>query len=90
MVGVRTAGGGRPLRLTLHVDDIVAIGETHMILTVTPADGGGLAIGVVYVNAHGDPIPRTYAIGISDHYVTVVRWDASGRHATRVYRHAVE
>lgn len=93
MAGVPVFSGGRVYGdssiVTLHLHDVVAVGKTHMALVVTSADGGGLAIGVIYLDGNDKPLPHSYAIGISEHYVTVDRFDGKGANAHRLYRHAV-
>ena len=82
--------GGSPHRapVTVGVDELAAVGGTHMAVFATPAVGGGSAIAVVYLNARYQPLVGTYTIGISNHYVTVVK--VTGATTTSVvYRHAV-
>jgi hypothetical protein len=85
---VLAGGSAHPAPLTLGVNELAAIGGTHMAVIVTPAVGGGTAIGVVYLDRSYHPVPRTYTIGISDHFVTIA--EVTGGKTTKVvYRHAV-
>ena len=85
-----TVSGGSPHKtpVTLGVDELAAVGGTHMAVFATPAVGGGSALAVVYLNGRYQPLIGTYTIGISNHYVTVVQ--VTGAKTTKVvYRHAV-
>jgi hypothetical protein len=83
--------GGHPggnLPLEMNKGDVAAVGKTHVSVLASTAKGGGLAMGVVYLDGRNLPISGTYAIGISDHFVTVVK--VVGPQKTQVvYRHAV-
>jgi hypothetical protein len=85
-IGGGSAHGNRVIALNLR--DGALVSGTHMVVTVQPAKGGGNAMGVIYVDGKGNPIPGTYSIGISNHYVTIVKLSAKGTPAV-VYRHSV-
>ena len=53
------------------------VGGTHMAVFVTTAKGGGNAIGVIYVDGSDNAVVGTYTVGISNHYVTLVKVTAS-------------
>jgi len=68
--------------------DVALVGGTHMAIVVAPAKGGGNAIGVIYLDGKGHPVVGTSTIGISDHYVTIVK--VTGPRTSKVlYRHSV-
>jgi hypothetical protein len=81
-----SAHGNRVIALNLR--DGALVSGTHMVVTVQTAKGGGNAMGVIYVDGKGDPIRGTYSIGLSNHYVTIVKLTEKGT-ASVVYRHSV-
>lgn len=74
--------------IDMRVGDVAYVAKTHMGIIATTAKAGGSAIGVVYLDSHKNPIAGTYAIGISDHYVTVGQF-ISARKNKQIYRHVV-
>ena len=70
---VQPAGRRTPQLVNLALDDEAKIGGTNMAVIVTPAKGGGNAIGVIYLDGKGQPIVGSYVVGISNHYVTIVK-----------------
>jgi hypothetical protein len=82
-----SAHGNRVIALNLR--DGALVSGTHMVVTVQTAKGGGNAMGVIYVDGKGNPIPGTYSIGISNHYVTIVKVAAKGAATAVVFRHSV-
>jgi hypothetical protein len=72
----------------LGTGDGAFVGGTHMAVVVEPAKGGGNAIGVIYLDGKGNPVVGTSTIGISNHFVTIVK--VTGPSSTKVvYRHSV-
>ena len=86
-IGGGSSHGNRVIALSLR--DGALVSGTHMVVTVQPAKGGGDAMGVIYIDGKGNPIPGTYSIGISNHYVTIVKVVAKGAAPAVVYRHSV-
>jgi hypothetical protein len=74
--------------IALNLQDGALVSGTHMVVTVQTAKGGGNAMGVIYVDSKGNPIPGSYSIGISNHYVTIVKVGPTGTPSV-VYRHPV-
>ena len=74
--------------IQLGLNDLAAVGGTHMAVVVTTAKGGGNAVGIIYLDGKNNPIPGTDAIGISNQFVTITRV-VSLTKTTTVYRHAV-
>jgi hypothetical protein len=66
----------KPITLGLHQGAYVS--GSRMTMLVEPARGGGNAIGVIFLNAHAAPVPGTYSVGISNHYVTIIKVTAAG------------
>ena len=73
--------------VNLALNDEAKVSGTNMAVIVTPAKGGGNAIGVVYLDGKGLPIAGSYVVGISNHYVTIVKVTAPSK-AETVYRHS--
>ena len=72
----------------LKTGDGALVSGTHMAIVVAPAKGGGNAIGVIYLDAKGNPVVGTSTIGISNHYVTIVK--VTGPNTSKVlWRHSV-
>jgi hypothetical protein len=83
-----TGGAAHSTVVDLGNGDGALVSGTHMAVAVEPAKGGGLAMGVLYIDSKGNPIKGTYTIGVSNHFVTIVQVaNASGGQV--VYRHAV-
>ena len=82
-------GGSRHRTVvTLKPGDGAFVSGTHMAVVVEPAKGGGNAIGVIYLDGKGSPIVGTSTIGISNHFVTIVK--VTGPKSTKVlYKHSV-
>ncbi len=87
--GIPVFRGGKARRtiIELGLNDLVAVGGTHMAVLVTTAKGGGNAIGVVYLDGNNSPIVGTYTVGISNHFITIVQISGPNK-ATAVYRHS--
>jgi hypothetical protein len=72
----------------LNAGDGAYVSGTHMAVVVEPAKGGGNAIGVIYLDGKGNPVVGTSTIGISNHFVTIVK--VTGPRSSKVvYRHSV-
>jgi hypothetical protein len=84
---VFTGGAAHPELVNLALDDEAKVSGTNMAVIVTPAKGGGNAIGVIYVDGKGQPIVGSYVVGISNHYVTIVKVTGPSK-AQTVYRHS--
>jgi hypothetical protein len=83
-----TGGAAHSNVVDLGTGDGALVSGTHMAVAVEPAKGGGLAMGVLYIDSKGNPIRGTFTIGVSNHYVTIVQVEnASGGKV--IYRHAV-
>jgi hypothetical protein len=82
--------GGKPSKSIIEVglNDTAAVGGTHMEVLVTTANGGGNAVGIIYLDSKRAPVTGSYAVGISNHYVTVVKVTGPQK-AKPVYQHAV-
>jgi hypothetical protein len=74
--------------IALNLRDGALVSGTHMVVTVQSAKDGGNAMGVIFVDSKGNPIPGSYSVGISNHYVTIVKVTENGT-PTVVYRHSV-
>jgi hypothetical protein len=83
-----TGGAAHSELVNLALDDEAKVSGTNMAVIVSPAKGGGNAIGVIYLDRNGLPIIGSYVVGISNHYVTIVKVTGSQK-ATTIYRHAV-
>ncbi len=83
-----TGGVAHPTLVNLALNDEARIDGTNMAVIVTSAKGGGTAIGVIYLGGKGQPIVGSYVVGVSNHFVTIVKVTAP-RKARTVYRHAV-
>jgi len=82
------AGGAAHSELVnLALNDEAKVSGTNMAVIVTPAKGGGNAIGVIYLDRNGLPILGSYVVGISNHYVTIVEVTGSQK-AKTIYRHS--
>ncbi len=85
----RIPGGTAKAKIIeLKQGDGVLVGGTHMAVAVEPADGGGSAMGVLYIDSKGAPIVGTYTVGISNHFVTIVEVTGAST-SKRVFRHSV-
>ncbi len=85
----RISGGTAKAKIIeLEQGDGVLVGGTHMAVAVEPADGGGSAIGVLYIDSKGSPIVGSYTVGISNHFVTIVEVTGASS-SKRVFRHSV-
>jgi hypothetical protein len=83
-----SGGSAHKTILQVGLNDLVAVGGTHMAIIVTTAKGGGNAIGVVYLDGSNKPIVGTYTAGISNQYVSIVQVVSATK--TKVtYRHTV-
>ena len=83
-----TGGSEHRTVVRLSKGDDVLVSGTHMGVVVAPAKGGGNAIGVVYLDGKGNPVPGSSTIGISNNAVTIV--EVTGPKASKViYKHAV-
>jgi hypothetical protein len=80
--------GAHTTLVNLALNDEARIDGTNMAVIVTSAKGGGTAIGVIYLGSKGQPVVGSYVVGISNHYVTIVKVTAPQK-ARTVYRHAV-
>jgi hypothetical protein len=82
-------GGSRHRTVVpLNPGDGAFVSGTHMAVVVEPAKGGGNAMGVIYLDGKGSPIVGTSTIGISNHFVTIVK--VTGPKSTKVlYKHPV-
>jgi hypothetical protein len=87
-VAVFSGGQSHKTLVQLGLDDVAAVGGTHMAVFVTTAKGGGNAIGVIYVDGSDNAVVGTYTAGISDHYVTLVKV-VGVQKSKVVFRHAV-
>jgi hypothetical protein len=84
----RNGGSEHQAVVKLAEGDGAVVSGTRMVVVVEPAKGGGDAIGVIYLDGKGNPIPGTSTIGISNHFVTIVK--VTGPGSTKViYRHSV-
>jgi hypothetical protein len=85
-----TFSGGTPHSTLVQLDlnDLAAVGGTHMAVVVASATGGGRAIGVLYLDGKDQPIVGTYSVGLSDSYVSIVRVTGPAR-SKLMYRHSV-
>ena len=84
------AGGGKEHRtvVRLSTGDGALVSGTHMAVVVAPANGGGNAMGVIYLDGRGNPVVGTSTIGISNNAVTIVK--VTGPKSSKVlYKHAV-
>jgi hypothetical protein len=70
------------------LNDIAAVGGTHMAIFVSKAKGGGNAIGVIDLDGQDKPIPGTYTVGLSNHFVTIVQFVTATKTKV-IYQHAV-
>jgi hypothetical protein len=81
-------GSGHRSVVKLKIGDGAFISGTHMTVAVAAAKGGGNAIGVIYLDDKGNPIAGTSTIGISNHFVTIVK--VTGPTSSKVlWRHSV-
>jgi hypothetical protein len=82
--------GGSPHSAPINVgaNEVIGVSGTHMAVFTTAAVGGGTAIGVVYVTPQFKTIIGAYSVGISNHYVTMVKVTGNGKTKV-VYRHAI-
>jgi hypothetical protein len=90
LAGVASFSGGSASNtiVKLGLNDIAAVGGTHMAIFVSKAKGGGNAIGVIYLNGKDTPIPGTYTVGLSNQFITIVQFVTSTK--TKVtYQHSV-
>lgn len=82
-----TGGAAHSKLVNLALNGEVKIGGTNMAVIVTTAKGGGNAIGVIYLDGKEQPIVGAYVVGISNHYVTIVKVTGLSK-AETVYRHS--
>jgi len=82
-----SGGAAHSKLVNLALNDEVKISGTNMAVIVTTAKGGGNAIGVIYLDGKGQPIVGSYVVGISNHYVTIVKVTGPSK-AQTVYRHS--
>ena len=82
-----TGGAAHSTLVNLALNDEAKVSGTNMAVIVTPAKGGGNAIGVIYLDRNGLPIIGSYVVGISNHYVTIVEVTGPSK-AQTVYRHS--
>ena len=83
-----TGGSSHKTLVTLALKQGAFVSGSHMAVAVETAKEGGNAIGVIYIDAKGSPIVGSYSVGISNHYVTIVKVTGPTV-AKTVYRHAV-
>lgn len=83
-----TGGTSKTKILELKQGDGVLVSGTHMAVAVEPADGGGSAMGVLYIDSKGNPIVGSYTVGISNHFVTIVEVTGAST-SKRIFRHSV-
>jgi hypothetical protein len=83
-----TGGSEHRNVIKLSPGNVALVSGTHMAIVVAPAKGGGTAIGVIYLDGKGNPVVGSSTIGISNHYVTIVK--VTGPKTSKVlYRHSV-
>ena len=82
-----TGGAAHSKLVNLALNDEAKVSGTNMAVIVTSAKGGGTAIGVIYLDGSGQPIVGSYVVGISNHYVTIVKVTGPSK-ARTVYRHS--
>ncbi len=83
-----SGGTSKQKILELANGDGVLVSGSHMAVAVEPAAGGGSAIGVLYIDSKGNPIVGSYTVGISNHFVTIVKVTGASK-SQRIFRHSV-